>query len=264
MHIRHIRVVTSHIGIECDRANPIGIEDSTQPILNRPPPGIEIRETIDLGIIGRDQRRLIRQIKRDVHDPLLRLLGQMHHPLAGLVFIGKLGELTVQCDAARKRLVDDLVRLPSHFICRTNLRLPVTSKKMVGYLPIDQGINGLEILDLNGHFLGEPVHELKIAFQQRALLRRTEIIDLRSLGLPVTIDAADALFKPRRIEGHIEIHQTMAIRLQIDPLTSGVRSQQHTNRLVLRIGIEPCTDQFAFLRVGLPIDHGKTIFRVAA
>ena len=96
---------------------------------------------------------------------------------------------------------------------------------MVGHLPINQGINGLEILDLNGHFLGEPVHELKIAFQQRALLRRTEIIDLRSLGLPVTIDAADALFKPRRIEGHIEIHQTMAVCLQIDAFAGGVRSQ---------------------------------------
>ena len=56
----------------------------------------------------------------------------------------------------------------------------------------------------------------------RGVQLRHEVVDLGGLGLAVAVDAADALFEPGRVERDVEVHQPVAVRLQVDALTGGV------------------------------------------
>lgn len=79
---------------------------------------------------------------------------------------------------------------------------------------------------------------------------RNEVKHLRLRGLAVAVDATDALFESRRIERNVEVHQTVAVRLQVDALARGVGGHQHPDRLDRRVCAELLAGAFALLGRG--------------
>ena len=81
------------------------------------------------------------------------------------------------------------------------------------------------------------------------------MIDLGSLGLAIAVDAADALFKPGRVERDVEVHEPVAVRLEVDALTGRVGGEQHSHRLFGRVGGELRADVLTLVGRGRALDH---------
>ena len=105
--------------------------------------------------------------------------------------------------------------------------------------------------------LGDPSEEVHVGGICRGVADGNEVEHLRVLGLAIAVDAADALFEARRVPRDVEVHQAVAVRLQVDALTRGVRGDEHANLLVVGIGGEPQPDQLALVGVGGALDHGE-------
>ena len=91
-----------------------------------------------------------------------------------------------------------------------------------------------------------------------------EVEDLRFFGLPVAVDAADALLQPGRVERDVEVHQPVAVGLQVDALAGGVGGEQDAHRLLGRVLGELRADVLAVLGLGRALDHGQRARRTRA
>ena len=88
---------------------------------------------------------------------------------------------------------------------------------------------------------------------------RHEVVHLGCAGLAVAVDAADALLQPGRVERDVEVDQPVAVGLQVDALPGGVGGHQDAHWVVGGVGGEALADQFAFLRVGVSLDHRQSV-----
>ena len=58
--------------------------------------------------------------------------------------------------------------------------------------------------------------------------------------LAVAVDPADPLLQPGRVERDVEVHQPVAVGLQVDALAGGVGGDQDPDRLLVRVGAVNC------------------------
>src|SRR5690606_8875696 len=73
--------------------------------------------------------------------------------------------------------------------------------------------------------------ELRLQNLPNAMLDRVlqdEVDRAQHVRLPDTVDAADALFDPHRVPGHVEVHDDVA-ELEVQTLASSVRRDQNTD-----------------------------------
>ena len=102
-------------------------------------------------------------------------------------------------------------------------------------------------------------HEVGVGGVRRGRGVRHEVVDLRLCGLPVAVDAADALLQPRRVERDVEVDQPVAVGLQVDAFTGGVGGQQHPHRFLGRVRGELRADVLTILGRRRALDDGQPV-----
>ena len=137
-------------------------------------------------------------------------------------------------------------------------------EEFVRYFPVDERVDGAEILKLPRDFLGNGTHEGHIPLHEGAFPRWLEIVNLRRLGLPIAVDTSDSLFESGWVERNIEIDKPVAVCLKIYSLACGIGGEQYSNGFLFRIGIELGTNEFTLFRRRLSVDNHETlIIRIA-
>jgi hypothetical protein len=72
------------------------------------------------------------------------------------------------------------------------------------------------------------------------------------------IDAAVALLHPARIPGHIEVHQALAVVLQVHALPGRIGGDQDPQRIGLGWAVEAALDRFAPLITDAAVEGGES------
>jgi hypothetical protein len=102
------------------------------------------------------------------------------------------------------------------------------------------------VLDL-GDLACDARHEVHVGGVGRCTGYRDEVEDLGFFALAVAVDAADALFEAGGVERDVEVHQPVAVGLEVDALARGVGGEQDANRLFSWVGGELRADVLAVL-----------------
>ena len=89
-----------------------------------------------------------------------------------------------------------------------------------------------------------------------------EVVDLRDLALTVAVDASHPLLQAGGIEGDVEVHQAVAVGLQVDALSGGVGGHENAHILHGGVGVETGPDVLTLLDRRRAADHGQA-FAVA-
>src|SRR5690606_23718882 len=90
-------------------------------------------------------------------------------------------------------------------------------------LVVDDGVDRPQVAGDVADLLRDTTQEVKVRRVRRTVTLRLEVVDLGDLRLAVAVDPADALLETRRVEGDVEVHQAMAVVLEVDSLPRGVR-----------------------------------------
>ena len=78
-------------------------------------------------------------------------------------------------------------------------------------------------------------------------------------GLKLAIDAAVALFEPRRVPGQIDVDQIVAAHLEVDAFARGVGADEDAQRIRGRVGVEATLQLLAAFGRGCAGEDGDAI-----
>ena len=121
-----------------------------------------------------------------------------------------------------------------------------------------------------GHDLGDlgalpgPGSRTSVGRVPSTLAVGREVADVRVVGLPVPIDAADPLLEAVRVERDVEVDQPMAVVLEVDAFARRIGGQQNADLGPGGVLVEAGTDEFALLGIRASLDDGDAFGLVPA
>ncbi|CAB4967912.1 unannotated protein [freshwater metagenome] len=186
------------LGVEGDGPHHARIQPRVEPDSRGAPSRRERRNVEDIGIriLGKvvvgHQRRLVIHRKGRVDDSAEVGRVEVHLGPRGVVALLELSEAGVEVEPAREGAVDDVVGVHAF---RLLLRKLLPGEVLLD-LVADHRIGGAEVLLDVRDLVGDPGHEVGVRAVGGGAAVGREVDDLGLLGLPVAVDAADALLEP--------------------------------------------------------------------
>ena len=233
--------------IEGHRPQPARLEPGIQ-ACHRVLPGarqVRDREDARIGQLGADllQGWLVGHGEGLIHHAPAGLRGQVHGCLGLLVAAGQGGQLLIEPAASGQGGVDGLL------VAAAGRGLTqAAAQEARGDLLVDERVDRAQVPGLGGDLLRQPSQEVLVP-RVEALARGHggEVEDRGGLPLAVAVDTPHPLLQAGRIEGNVEVDQTVAIGLQVDTLAGGVGGHEDAHVLLGWIGVESRPDVLALI-----------------